>query len=170
MAAELLSFKVLSLPALTVIGKPLRVQMEESGENPVPAFWDRCFEDGTIATLAALPDRPYPDVLVGWMGHWNPDDRSFIYLVGVLCDPGTEAPEGMSPEDLPGTPYAVCTICGPEPDIFQSAEEFMTREREARKLALNEKLGYAIEWYDDRFEGDGLTHIIDYLEPVTEAV
>jgi hypothetical protein len=51
-----------------------------------------------------------------------------------------------------------------------AAEGFMTRECDAHKLARNEELGYAIEWYDDRFEGEGLTHIIDYLEPVTKAV
>ena len=56
MAAELLSFQVARLPALTVVGKPLRVQMEESGENPIPAFWERCFGDGTIETLMALPE------------------------------------------------------------------------------------------------------------------
>lgn len=47
---------------------------------------------------------------------------------------------------------------------------FMTRECDAHKLARNEELGYAIEWYDDRFEGDSPTHIIDYLEPITEVV
>jgi predicted transcriptional regulator YdeE len=158
MAAELLSFQVASLPALTVVGKSLRVQMEESGENPIPAFWDRCFGDGTLATLMALPDRPYPDVLVGWVGRWNPDDQSFIYLVGVLCNPDAETPEGMSSEDLPGTSYAVCTIGGPAPDIFEAAEGFMTRECDAHEFARHEELEYAIEWYDDRFEGERPTH------------
>lgn len=61
MAAELVNFSLKTLEPAKVIGRELRVLLNQSEGSPVPAFWDRCFTDGTVAALESHPDRLHPN-------------------------------------------------------------------------------------------------------------
>jgi predicted transcriptional regulator YdeE len=172
MTAKLETFKVVDLPAMKVIGKELRVLMNDPEGNKIPPFWGECFGDGTIERLDKHPDRLYPKVHVGWMGRFSAQDQRFSYIVGVLARPDVkQGLEGLDVVDLPAAHFAVGTIAGTEPDIYHQAHDLLDKEVKDRKLVYDDGLACAIEWYDDRFEDDsaGVCRI-DYLEPVKAPV
>jgi len=164
MAAELAGFAVKTIGPVKVVGKELRTRFFSFEDNPVPAFWDRCFQDGTVATLEALPGRRYPSALIGWAGRYDPADQSFSYIVGVLADPGAAVPEGMAAYDIPENRFAVGSILGTEPDIYGRAHD-LTWEQ-AAKASLEPALDFEMEWYDERFEQPDGRHMIDLCIPV----
>ena len=102
MPAELVEFTVKTLGPVKVVGKELRARFVSFEDNPIPAFWDRCFEDGTIAALEALPGRCYPSVYIGWEGAFTPTTRS-LAMSWAYSPPGAAVPEGMVAYDIPRT-------------------------------------------------------------------
>jgi len=164
MTAELVGFAVKTIGPAKVVGKELRTKVTVPEGNPIPAFWDRCFQDGTVGALKALPGRCYPSALVGWMGAYDPADETFVYVVGVLADRGAAVPEGMVAYSIPETRFAVGSILGTEPDIFQRAHE-LTWEQ-AEKAGLEHALDFEMEWYDERFEQPNGRYLIDLCIPV----
>jgi len=164
MAAELAGFKVMDMPAFKMVGREIRTNMGGPEGNPIPAFWGRCFAEGVVARLEALPGRIHTNALIGWAGRYDPTDGAFSYIVGVLAEPDASVPDDMVGVDVPASAFAVCTIRGPEPDIYMAEHNLMQAQIKAHGLAPNHALGCAIEWYDERFEGT--VHVIDYYEPI----
>ncbi len=165
MSAKMTEFKVVEMPAFKVVGRELRVKMGMPEGNPIPAFWDKCFQDGSMARLEKLPGRLYPNAYVGWMGNFNMQDNTFSYIVGVVAKPEATM-QDMDSAETPATKFAVGTISGSEPEIFQKAHEFVETEMKARQLAFNEAAGCEIEWYDERFMADPVLKEIDLLMAV----
>ena len=165
MSAKMTAFKVVEMPAFKVFGKELHVKMGMPDGNPIPKFWDKCFQDGTMAKLDALPGRLYPNAYLGWMGRFNMQDNTFSYVVGVAANPDVTL-EGMDVYETPASKYAVATISGTEPDIYGKAHEFLEAEMKARDLSFNEAAGCEIEWYDERFMTDPTQKTIDLLMAV----
>lgn len=165
MTTTLKDFKVVEMPAFKVVGKEIRVKMGMPDGNPIPAMWDKCFQDGTMAKLEKLPGRLYPNAYLGWMGKFNPQDNTFAYIVGVAAKP--EAPEeGFDAVQTPATKFAVATVAGPDPELYGKAHEFLEAEIKARKLPFNEDVGVEIEWYGERFMADPVMREIDLLMAV----
>jgi predicted transcriptional regulator YdeE len=165
MSAKMTAFKVVEMPAFKVVGKELRVKMGMPEGNPIPAFWDKCFQDGTMAQLDKLPGRLYPNVYLGWMGRWNPQDNTFSYIVGVAAQPDAPA-EGMDTAETPASKFAVATVAGTEPEIYGKAHEFLEGEMKARALPFNEAVPVEIEWYGENFMADPVQKEIDLLMAV----
>jgi predicted transcriptional regulator YdeE len=167
MGAELIDFQVVELAEGKVIGKEIRAVMSPQAPNPIPGFWTSCFADGTIATLRKLDGLLYPNALVGWLGEYQPSEQSFVYLVGMVAGPEVMPPAGFTARDLPAGRYAVGYIRGPEPDIYAQARDLTSAELVKRHLAPDTQAGFEIEWYDDeRFNGAGTTHVLDYYIPL----
>ena len=167
MSVELIDFQIVELAEGQVVGKEIRVAMSPQTANPIPAFWTTCFQDGTIATLRELDDMLYPNALVGWLGEYRPGDESFVYLVGMVAGPEVRPPAGFTARALPAHRYAVGYIKGPEPDIYAQARDLTAAELTERHLAPDAQAGFEMEWYDDeRFNGAGATHILDYYIPL----
>ncbi|HHX43042.1 MAG TPA: GyrI-like domain-containing protein [Chloroflexi bacterium] len=164
MPAELVEFTVKTLGPVKVVGKELRARFVSFEDNPIPAFWDRCFEDGTIAALEALPGRCYPSVYIGWEGAFTPDDQIFSYVVGVLAAPGAAVPEGMVAYDIPENRFAVGAIRGTPPDIYARAHDLTCEQ--AAKAGLEPALDFEMEWYDERFMQPDGQRLIDLYIPV----
>lgn len=164
--AEIINFTVTELNPCTIIGKEIRCTMGHPEGNPIPAFWGKCFEDGTFKSLEEHPDRMYCNASIGWMGRFNPSDRTFSYVVGVFVKPGTNVPEGMVSIDIPGTRFAVGTIKGTEPDIYMNAHSFTEAEMKKTGLQFNPKLGFEMEWYDERFCQSQEHKTIDLYIPI----
>lgn len=91
---ELIKLRVEELPALCIVGKQLKVNMDKlPKENPIPAFWQKCFADEIFATLEKLKDLIFNDAYVGWMADWSNNDRYFTYVCGMLMKPGCPLPK-----------------------------------------------------------------------------
>jgi len=165
MTATMKAFKVVEMPAFKVVGRELRVKMNTPEGNPIPGFWSKCFQDGTMAKLNKLPGRLYPQAYLGWMGKFNPQDNTFSYIVGVAAKPDAPA-EGMDVAETPATKFAVATVAGTEPEIYGKAHEFLEAEIKARKIPFNEDVGVEIEWYGENFMADPMQKEIDLLMAV----
>ena len=166
MQAKLTAFKTTEIRKCKIIGKSLKCKVTPGKENPIPAFWDKCFSDGTIDVLEKLPNRLHPDALIGWCGDYNPKDHYFTYLIGVFVEFVSDAPEGLIAIDLPISKYAVATIEGQEPDIFAMAHELTFQKIEEKGLEYDPERDSEFEWYDNRFCQDEDKKVIDLYVPV----
>lgn len=165
MTTTMKEFKVVEMPAFKVIGKEIRVKMGMPDGNPIPATWDKCFQDGTMAKLDKLPGRLYPNVYLGWMGKFNSQDNTFAYVVGVAAQPDAPA-DGFDTFETPATKFATATFTGPESEVFGKAHELLEAEIKSRQIAFNEDVGVEIEWYGERFMADPVQREIDLLMAV----
>jgi predicted transcriptional regulator YdeE len=165
MTTTMKAFKVVEMPAFKVVGRELRVKMGMPDGNPIPALWDKCFQDGTMAKLDKLPGRLYPEAYLGWMGRYNPQDNTFSYIAGVAAQLDAPA-EGMDVAETPATKFAVATAAGPDPEIYGKAHALLEAEIKARKLPFDEAVGIEIEWYGENFMADPVQKEIDLLMAV----
>jgi predicted transcriptional regulator YdeE len=149
--AQLIDFKVIKLENCKMVGKEIKCIMGHPDGNPIPAFWGKCFEDGSMNILETHPDRLYCNASIGWMGNFNMDDGSFSYVVGVFVKPDAVVPTDMIGIDMPEAKFAVGTIKGMEPDLFMNAHDFTETEIENAGLKIDCKNYVEFEWYDERF-------------------
>ncbi|MBW6515048.1 MAG: effector binding domain-containing protein [Candidatus Cloacimonetes bacterium] len=161
MQAELTAFKVIEIKKCKIIGKSIRCSVRKGQENPIPAFWDKCFSDGTIDGLEKRSDLLYQDVLIGWCGDYNPENHFFTYLIGVFVESSTEVPENLTAIEIATTKYAAATIEGQEPDIYMMAHDLTFKMIEEKGLEYNPDRGFEFEWYDERFCQDDNKRVID---------
>lgn len=159
--AEIINFQVKKLTPCKLIGKEIACKMGYPQGNPIPAFWGRCYEDGTMKALETYPDRLYPNASIGWMGNFNFKEKTFSYVVGVFVKPDAEVPEGILSIPMPETRYAVGTIQGTEPDIYMKAHKYTENEMKKAGLEFNMNVGIEMEWYDERFCKDKDEKVID---------
>ena len=164
--ARLLDFKTAEMENCKIVGKSMRYTLSPGEENPVPAFWEQCFTDGTIASLELHPHRIHDDVLVGWYGDYNPQDNQVTCIVGIITKFDADIPEGMTAMEIPTSRFAVGTIFGDEPDIYMMAHQLTYAKLVGEKLEYDMSRGYEIEWYDNRFCQDDEYRLIDLYIPI----
>ena len=166
--AELIKFEKVELPALRVIGKPIVASMSDMSNNPIPAFWQSCFADGTLTRLEAMAEHIHDPSYVGCMCRWGGPDGTFTYIVGMLMKAGTPAPEGYDFEDMAAGSAAVGWIKGKEPAIYQVSHVKTESAMEAQGLVMDPDRQWCMELYNcPRFttpdeNGD---KILDYYIP-----
>ena len=137
---ELVHFQLLELPACRLVGKELRVP-QKNEENPIPAFWSRCFAEDIFTPLEQMKDSLFPEALfdapdayLDWMGDMEPDG-SWRCLVGMIMKPDAVPPEGYAYRDLPACTLALGQVKGTEPEIYTDSEGLiMPRVRETGRL------------------------------------
>ncbi len=167
---KVIKFEVKNFPESRVIGKSIRPDMNKlnKGENPIPAFWEKCFSDGMFATLESLSEFHLDSAYVGWMGEWNDSDQTFTYLCGMLMKPDTPPPVDFCFRDIPETNVAVAWIQGVEPDLFQEAHQLTTKTLIEKGYQMNDNAPWSMELYAcPRFteaDPDG-SRILDYYIP-----
>jgi predicted transcriptional regulator YdeE len=159
MTTELINFRVVTLEPLKIIGKEIRCEYGHPNGNPIPLFWGKYHEDGTIKKLEEYPDRLYKNALVGWMGNWG--SKTFSYVIGIIAKPNAQTSDNLFSIDIPKIRCMVSTIKGTEPDIYMKAHEITLKEMEKLNLKANEDISFEMEWYDERFCANTDYHIID---------
>jgi predicted transcriptional regulator YdeE len=168
---RLVKFEVGELPDVLIVGKELRCNMEElmKGNNPIPAFWGKCFEENIFATLEEQTDLIYNKDYVGIMLDWNNDDSHTSYIVGMLMKPGAAVPAGYFSRDLEATKVAIGFIQGKDtPDVCSNAHELTEQALKSEDFTC-EKMTWCMELYNcPRYttpdENDEI--ILDYYIPI----
>lgn len=115
----LMKLEIKQLPAIRIIGKTITHNLDNP-TNPIPAFWDQCFQDGTFATLEKI-GKSTEDSYVGWMYDYIGSENTFVYMCGMMMQADTEVPEGFVKYDVPAGDVAIGWIYGKEPDIYGAA-------------------------------------------------
>lgn len=64
--AKLVNLQINELPEMHIIGKIVHSNLN-MGDNPIPALWEQCFNDGTFSTLEKLIEHHLDSSYVGWI-------------------------------------------------------------------------------------------------------
>ncbi len=168
---KLIKFEMSELPDVLLIGKEIRHSMEEQmkGNNPLPAFWDRCFGDGTFHVLEKQSDFIHDSAYVGVMIDWDKGDGNFSYVVGMLMKTGADVPQGFKSRKINATKVAIGWIQGKDtPDVCSKAHEYTEQALKAEGYECN-KMKWCMELYNcPRFTtpDENGEIILDYYIPV----
>ena len=163
MDVKLKDFIIKKLPEMKFIGKEIRCKMDHPEGNPIPDFWMKCFGDGTFKVLD-VPERIFKNAMIGWCGNFDSNDNTFLYIVGGFVQKTFPVPEGFTKIDINEKDFACGTLSGKEPAIYYKAYDLTNGE--AKKRNINVNSGYAIEWYDERYDPESEEKTIDLLIPV----
>lgn len=172
--ARIVDFQIESKPQMKIIGKALKVNMEQiASNNPIGGLWETCFEDGTFEELEKSPDYLLDPSYVGWMGDFNPATGDFIYICGMLAKPDMPVPKGYVSRKLPASEVSVTWVQGGSTDEVCQQAHCLSEEklREAGYMADMEQ-GWSMEVYNcPRFTQPDETGniILDYWLPCRKA-
>lgn len=104
MKAFMKEIEVVHLPASRIIGKEVR--NGGSLGNTAPALWDAIYASQDHVILEKLPHVVSQD-LFGWTLEYDPESKTFAYIVCALTPAGTPVPNGFTYRDIPETLCAV---------------------------------------------------------------
>lgn len=109
---ELVKFEVINLPQICVVGKTLRYSDDalNNGDNRLPEFWDRCYEENLFAPLEAQSRYLFNRSHAGVFLDWYLGDGDFTYIVGMLMTKGATVPKGYVLRTLPAADVALCWV------------------------------------------------------------
>lgn len=87
--AKLIKLEAMELPKVYVVGKEIKVKMEDvmGAGNPIPAFWEKCIAEGIFELLGKQSMYAGGD-WVGFMTDWSEADGTFIYSCGMMLTEG----------------------------------------------------------------------------------
>ena len=169
--AELVRFEIISFPAMKLIGKEIRYSMavHMQGDNRIPGFWDKCFNDGTFTWLEAQKDFIYDPAYVDVMLDWDKGDGEFSTIVGMLMKNGASVPDGCVTRDLPASKVAVGWVRGKDTMDCCAAAHQLTEQKLRADGYTNDKMTWCMELYNcPRFTtpDDNGDIILDYYIPL----
>ena len=164
---ELVNFSVEKMPAMKVVGREIRPRMG-ADENPIPAFWQQCFQDNTFEKIEALDAPALDGAYVGFMTEYSKDDGTFTYICGIFMKPDCPVPEGFVSRDVATADVAVGWVRGPEFAIYPVAHTLTQEALIKAKRKPDEKADWCAEVYNcPRFttKQENGDVILDYYIP-----
>ncbi len=168
---DLIKFEVKKLPKIKLVGKELRYNMElhMQGENRIPTFWDKCFENEIFLPLEEQADFIYAKDYVGVMLDWDKGDGDFSYVIGMLMKDGVSVPEGYYCTDIGETNTAIGWIIGENTyDVCSTAHQ-QTEKALMEKGYTCDNMKWCMELYNcPRFTtpDENGNIILDYYIPI----
>ncbi|MBC7320656.1 GyrI-like domain-containing protein [bacterium] len=144
--SNLVNLSFIDFGPARVIGKKTIARVE-GAENPIPQFWMKCLEDGTLQVLESMPSYILNPAYIGWEGEYDPNTQEFSYIVGMLMKPDTPIPEGFDFRDLPSCKMAIGWIKGKEPEIYMDGVYLILSSMRDLGFEYDESAGYMIEVY-----------------------
>lgn len=145
--AKLINIQIDKLPDMRIIGKLIRPKLDME-ENPIPEFWQKCFNDGTFETLEKLEEHSIDTSYVGWMSDWSNIDGKFTYICGILMEAGTPVPDGFTYRDIPGSTVAIGWIQGPEKETYPVAHGLTEEAMKEQGYEIDEDDPWCMELYN----------------------
>jgi predicted transcriptional regulator YdeE len=169
--ATIINLQFTEFKAARVIGKTIWGQVNPEN-NPLPAFWDQCLNDGTFTTLENMKEYVVIPDYIGWMGEYDPATGKFLYIVGMLMQPDAPVPEGYVYRDLPECTMGIAWIKGRESDgeIYREGMNLTLAALGEKGYHYDDAAGYAVEVYNyERFvipmqQGEPEV-VLDYYAP-----
>lgn len=169
----LIKFEISDMPDVLLVGKAIRHTRGEmaKGDNPIPAFWSRCFADGTFPALEAQGDFVYNHGYAGVMTDWDSAYNGFCYVVGMLMKPGADVPQGFVSYPLDATRIATGWIQGKDAaDVGEKAYAYTEQAVYSNGYRCNQ-----MKWCMELFTHPRYTTpdengniIMDYCLPVVQ--
>jgi AraC family transcriptional regulator len=119
--AHAMEYRIETKRAFQLTGIPLRTTWKD-GQNlrEIPALWDQCAADGTLATLQALIP-PGNDIhMAGVCAEFDLQNEEHSYFVAIET-PGDRAalPEGCRDVQVPAASWGIFESRGPMPGAIQ---------------------------------------------------
>ena len=107
--SDIAKFEIIKLPRLIAVGKKFRYSYEalNSGDNRLPAFWDKCYAENTFAPLESQIEYVFNTSHAGVFFDWR-RDSNFSYIIGLLMKEGATIPSGYSSYDIAASDAAWC--------------------------------------------------------------
>jgi len=153
--SKLVHFEVIPWEPVRIIGKMITINMKdmESGNNPIPGFWDACFSDGTFDVLEGMREYHHSPDYLDWMGEWNQESGEFVTIVGMIMKPGAPVPERYAFRDLEATHMAVGYVEGKEnhgeDSVYTDSERLTHEAAEEAGWKYDMSAGYSMEIYNE---------------------
>lgn len=168
---ELIKFEVKKLPSLILVGKELRYNMEAhmKGDNRIPAFWEKCFQEGIFSLLEKQADFVYDNSYVGVMMDWDKGDGDFSYIIGMLMKDCASVPEGYVCRDIEETDVAIGWVKGENTADVCMAAHPLTEKAIKENGYKCEQMKWCMELYNcSRFSqpDENGNIVLDYYIPV----
>lgn len=139
-----LAFEAFPFGPVRFIGKEVQI----GRKNLAPALWQAFLGDGSNALLQRLPERLSPEGdTIGYMGEYDGETKSYVYIAGVFTQPGTPVPEGFSFRDLPECLMGVCWITGDTPDLEKGAHAKTEKIMAKNGYGPDYGPGFSMEYY-----------------------
>lgn len=177
--SKLIKFEVQKFPASRLIGKQVNLSLNPGSENLAPALWQTMWQDGSMEFLKNLPGRSTPDPdTVGWMGDYDPETNSFVYIAGVLAKEGYIVPDGFVYRDIPQCDMGIGWIQGREEgaDLYAGAHNHVAEAMKESGYEYDSSSGdFEMEYYSYKrfavphYIGEKIL-IMDYYSPCRKIV
>lgn len=148
--AKLIRLEPVELPGLLAVGRVLRAPMEAlmAGENPIPAFWEQCFGDGTFTALEASADGLWDPSYIGLMADFRGKEGMFSYLCGMLFREGADLPEGFEALPIPAGRATLGWVRGQDAgDVCGAAHALTVQGLQAAGQSC-ERMAWTMELYN----------------------
>lgn len=121
-----MEYRIETKPAFQLTGMPLRSTTRD-GQNfrEVPAFWDRCMQDGSFAKLVALVPEGTAIGVAGVSAEFDLEKGEFTYFIAIETPADRSAlPVGARDLAVPAATWGIFEARGPLPG---SVQEVMKR-------------------------------------------
>ena len=173
--AKLVNFTVIDLPDLFAVGKVLQTNMAEvSKANPIPAFWDACFTDGTFNQIEKSSETLYNPDYIGLMYNYNAATGDFCYMCGMLLTKEYLPSSDFRSYHLEPIKTAISWIRGADTiEICSKAHDLSMKAIHDEGYDWANAAGWVIELYNcPRFTSpDSEGHLIlDYYVPIQKSI
>jgi AraC family transcriptional regulator len=118
---EAMNYRIETKPSFSLTGLPLRTTTRDgANSHEITAFWDRCFQDGSFASLASLVPVGSAIGVAGAIAEFDAKGEDFTYLIAVETPADrAELPDGIRDLAVPAAIWAVFESRGPIPDAIQ---------------------------------------------------
>ncbi len=172
--SKLIRFEVKRFPAVRLIGKKVKISLNPEGDKEAVKLWSSMWQDGSMDFLGNIPERLTEEKdTVGWIGDYDYQSSTCIYIAGVLTKAGTPVPTGYVSRDLPECLMSVGWIQGREEasDLYAGAhEQVIQAMKEYGYEYDNSTGGYEMQYYSfhrfgvPRYMGEKIL-VLDYYCP-----
>jgi AraC family transcriptional regulator len=122
---QAMDYRIEAKPAFRLTGVPLRTTMKD-GQcfRDIPAHWDRCLSDGTVARLGELVPLGSAIGLAGVNAEFDMEKAEFSYFVAIEApaDP-SGLPANCRDVEVPAATWGIFESRGPIPEAIQGVTQ-----------------------------------------------
>jgi predicted transcriptional regulator YdeE len=176
MGAKLLKFEVINFPNVRLLGKSIIVPLDIGiNDHIIEDLWKIIKENGSLDYLLNMTNKLVEDKdYVGWMGNFNPGDKQYTYIAGVLFDSEIEVPKEYEYRDITNCEMAIGWLQGTSDDesgdIHVDGSSIISGAMKENGYEYDGKNGFfEMEYYSyERFqipEKQGKEVILDFYSP-----